>query len=282
MIWLIIVLVIVLLAAAAWLFCIAPASPRGDFSRLAAYDYAHRGLHDKDAGVPENSLAAFRDAVKAGYGIEWDLQLTKDKKVVVHHDRSLKRLCGADVSIGDLTYKELQNYRLYGTEERTPLFTEALSVVSGKTPLIIELKGYDDPELLCPLVWEILKDYKGDYCIESFQPKIVAWFRRHHPHVLRGQLMGHFTAEEFKGKGGALAAFFARNLFSNVLTRPHFEAYDLHFRSNFSLRTACGLLNMQEVSWTIHSAEEYSVCKNAGALCIFEHIRPVISDGREH
>lgn len=282
MLWFIILLVIVLLAAGAWLFCIAPASPRGDFSRLAAYDYAHRGLHDKDAGVPENSLAAFRDAVKAGYGIEWDLQLTKDKKVVVHHDRSLKRLCGADVSIGDLTYSELQSYRLCGTGERIPLFTEALSVVSGKTPLIIELKGYDDPELLCPLVWEILKDYKGDYCIESFEPKIAAWFRRHHPHVLRGQLSMVFPAKIMAGKGGALAAFCMTYLLTNVQTRPHFAAHDLHTRSNPSLRATCGLLGMQEVSWTIRTAEEYSLCKNAGALCIFEHIRPVISDGREH
>ncbi len=274
---LIVILALAVLLTLAWLFCIAPAAPRGDFSALQAYDYAHRGLHEQDRSVPENSLAGFRAAVKAGYGIEWDLQLTKDKKVVVHHDRSLKRMCGADISIGDLTYKELRQYRLLDTEERIPLFSEALKVVGGKTPLIIELKGYDDADMLCPLVWEILKDYRGDYCIESFDPRIVAWFRKYHPHVLRGQLMGHFTGKEPEFNS-AIKAFFARNLWTNVWTRPHFEAYDLHFRQNPSHRVACDRLKMQEVSWTIRSAEEYRICKSAGALCIFEFIRPEITD----
>ena len=84
-----ILLALIVLFTAAWLFCIAPARPRGNFYKLLRFDYAHRGLHEKDLSVPENSLAAFRAAVRAGYGIEWDLQLTRDKKVVVHHDRSL-------------------------------------------------------------------------------------------------------------------------------------------------------------------------------------------------
>ena len=168
MIWgILIVLIVVCLGFLAWLFCIAPASPRGDFAEMKKYDYAHRGLHEKDLSVPENSMAGFKAAVEAGYGIEFDLQLTKDKKVVVHHDRSLKRVCGADVSIGDLTYKELQQYRLQNTEERVPLFSDVLALVDGRTPLIIELKHYDDADLLCPLVWELLRNYKGPYCVES-------------------------------------------------------------------------------------------------------------------
>ena len=148
-------------------------------------------------------------------------------------------------------------------------------------PLIIELKSYDPVEILCPLVWEILKDYKGEYCIESFDPKIVAWFKKYHPHILRGQLMMHFTGKEPEFKSG-IKAFFARNLWTNVISRPHFEAYDLHARGNISHRIACKLMKMQEASWTIRSAEEYRLCKSAGALCIFEYIRPEISDGHEH
>ena len=276
-----ILLALIVFFTAAWLFCIAPARPRGNFYKLLRFDYAHRGLHEKDLSVPENSLAAFRAAVRAGYGIEWDLQLTRDKKVVVHHDRSLKRVCGADISIGDLSYKQLKEYRLHKTNERIPLFSEALTVVGGKVPLIIELKSYDPVDILCPLVWEILKDYKGEYCIESFDPKIVAWFRTYHPHVLRGQLMAHFTGKEPEFNSG-FKAFFARNLWTNVVSRPHFEAYDLHARNNISHRIACGLMKMQEASWTIRTAEEYRLCKSAGALCIFEYIRPEISDGHEH
>ena len=225
-------------------------------------------------------MAGFKAAVEAGYGIEFDLQLTKDKKVVVHHDRSLKRVCGADVSIGDLTYKKLQQYRLQNTEERVPLFSDVLALVDGRTPLIIELKHYDDADLLCPLVWELLRNYKGPYCVESFDPYIVRWFRKNHPYVLRGQLMGHFEGKDEECKG-FFRALFWRNLWTNVLTRPHFEAYDVHFRNNISHRIACDKMKMQEVNWTLRTAEEYKVCKNAGALCIFEFIRPEITDEDE-
>lgn len=275
-----IILAIALIFVLLWLFCIAPASPRGDFSVLKQYDYAHRGLHEDDFSVPENSLAAFRAAVKAGYGIEWDLQLTKDKKVVVHHDRSILRTCGTDISIGDLTYKELMQYPLYNTKEHIPLFTEALEIVGGRVPLIIELKGYDSIDMLCSLVWEILKDYAGPYCIESFDPRIVRWFKKYHPYVLRGQLMAKFTGKE-KEVGNAFNAILARNLWTNFLTRPHFEAYDLHARQNISHRFACDRLKMQEASWTIRTAKDYEICKNAGALCIFEHIRPEVIDDPE-
>ena len=254
MIWgILIVLIVVCLGFLAWLFCIAPASPRGDFAEMKKYDYAHRGLHEKDLSVPENSMAGFKAAVEAGYGIEFDLQLTKDKKVVVHHDRSLKRV---------------------------PLFSDVLALVDGRTPLIIELKHYDDADLLCPLVWELLRNYKGPYCVESFDPYIVRWFRKNHPYVLRGQLMGHFEGKDEECKG-FFRALFWRNLWTNVLTRPHFEAYDVHFRNNISHRIACDKMKMQEVNWTLRTAEEYKVCKNAGALCIFEFIRPEITDEDE-
>ena len=79
-----IVLIVVCLGFLAWLFCIAPASPRGDFAEMKKYDYAHRGLHEKDLSVPENSMAGFKAAVEAGYGIEFDLQLTKDKNCLLY------------------------------------------------------------------------------------------------------------------------------------------------------------------------------------------------------
>lgn len=151
---------------------------------------------------------------------------------------------------------------------------------TGRTPLIIELKHYDDADLLCPLVWELLRNYKGPYCVESFDPYIVQWFRKNHPYVLRGQLMGHFEGKDEECKG-FFRALFWRNLWTNVLTRPHFEAYDVHFRNNISHRIACDKMKMQEVNWTLRTAEEYKVCKNAGALCIFEFIRPEITDEDE-
>ena len=112
-----------------WLWAIAPSLPRADFSAFHRFDYAHRGLHDKDKGVPENSLMAFDLAVRGGFGMEFDLQLTRDGQVVVHHDRSIARTCGVDKNIDEMTYEELSGYRLLGTEERVPRFTEVLELV---------------------------------------------------------------------------------------------------------------------------------------------------------
>ena len=100
MIVLLILLLVLALCVLLWLWAIAPQLPRADFSAFLKYDYAHRGLHDKDNGVPENSLKAFSLAAVCGFGMELDLQLTKDNRVVVHHDDSILRTCGVDNDLG--------------------------------------------------------------------------------------------------------------------------------------------------------------------------------------
>ena len=263
---LLVILAIVIVVVLLWLWAIAPQLPRADFSAFAAYDYAHRGLHDKDKGVPENSLKAFDLAVRGGFGMEFDLQLTKDGQVVVHHDLTIQRTCGVDRNINEMTYEELSGYRLFGTEERIPLFTEVLKLVNGRTPLIIELKSYDRQEELCQKTVDLLKGYSGLYCVESFDPRIVRWFREHQPQVVRGQLMCRKPQQDMS----ALADFVGRNLLTNFYTRPHFEAYDFRTRSNGSLKAARRVFGMQEVSWTLRSLEDYRVAKGEGCLCISE------------
>lgn len=273
MIFLIVLLSLLILLLCCWLFAIAPG--RGaDFAPFARYDYAHRGLHHKESGVPENSLKAFARAVESGFGMEFDLQLTRDKRVVVHHDPSILRSCGVDRKIADMSLEELQEYRLFGSDQCVPLFSDLLKVVRGSTPLIIELKGYQSAEELCPLVMAELEGYEGLYCVESFDPRIVRWFKEHYPNIVRGQLMERLE------KGGAqqltaAQAFFGRHLCTNWLTRPHFEAYDFHNREKPSLPAARRLFGMQEVSWTIRSPEDFQKAKAMGNLVIFEGFVPL-------
>lgn len=104
-------------------------------------NYAHRGLYSKDQSIPENSLPAFKAAAGAGYGVELDVQLSKDGHVMVFHDDSLKRMCGKDGNIWDYTLDELRGFSLAGTGERIPLFSEALEALKENAgPLIVELK----------------------------------------------------------------------------------------------------------------------------------------------
>lgn len=271
MLWLILIILLLILFAA-WLWLIAPQmGHKPSFTAFTGFDYAHRGLHDIDGGIPENSLAALRLAEERGYGMEFDLQLTKDKQVVIHHDPTLKRSCGEDVTIAETDYGQLEKYRLFGTGERVPLFSQLLSELKGRTPLIIELKGYNDPAELCQLTMKELEGYKGPYCVESFDPRIVAWFRENRPDVVRGQLMCRFK----KGDEdmSAPAAFCATHMLTNFHTRPNFEAYDIATRDIPSM--ALGrLLGMQEVSWTVRTEDDYIKAKSLGSLIIFEHIRP--------
>ncbi|WP_099204709.1 glycerophosphodiester phosphodiesterase family protein [Scatolibacter rhodanostii] len=268
---------VVLIAAicviiAFWLWAIAPnVEHRGFLQKLAKFDYAHRGLHNNKNGIPENSLKAFRLAAESGFGIELDVQLTKDNQVVVHHDADLRKSGKVNKKISELTFAELQAFSLFNTEEQIPLFSETLKAVGSRVPIIVEIKAYNNPEIICPLVAKILQDYTGLYCIESFDPRIVRWFRQNRPNVVRGQLMGKLIPSN---ELSAFGAFAGMNMLTNFLTRPDFEAYDFIFRNNISLRLAKTLLGMQEVSWTLRNPEDYAIAKNDGAICIFEGFVP--------
>ena len=83
-----------------YLYMIMPNTSRR--SKILPYlkrDYAHRGLHDSSRLIPENSMLAFREAVKQNLAIELDIHLTRDGKVVVFHDESLKRICNAEGTV---------------------------------------------------------------------------------------------------------------------------------------------------------------------------------------
>lgn len=185
-------------------------------------NFAHRGLHTEDKSVPENSMEAFRQAKDAGYGIELDLQLSKDGELVVFHDDTLSRVCGADVRVDELDAAELKEHRLCGSDEHIPLFGEVLELVGGSVPLIVELKNGRRNRELCEKAHALLSGYKGDYCIESFNPFIVAWFRRNAAEVLRGQLATVYRDYEGVKKP---TAFILSRCLMNLVSRPQFIAY---------------------------------------------------------
>ena len=136
-----IIATVLLLLIAVYLFVLAPRmTGKPDVSSLMGWYYAHRGLHDNKGDAPENSLAAIRNAVEKGYGIEFDVQLTRDRIPVVFHDETLKRVCGAEGNVRDYTYEELQAFPLLASQERIPLLADVLAAVDGRVPLIIEIK----------------------------------------------------------------------------------------------------------------------------------------------
>lgn len=255
------------------LLLIAPASStKKQRSPFQNKNIAHRGLHSKDQVVPENSLAAFANAVKSGYGIELDLQLSKDKKLVVFHDDNLKRVCGVDKRVDELTYEELKKLSLFQSNEYIPLFSEVLHLVNGSVPLIVELKNGKSNRKLCEVTYSMLKSYHGDYCIESFQPMIVAWFRKHASEILRGQLSAPIN--EFKGELKPYEAFILSHLLSNAIARPQFIAYRKG-RHSFYV-SLCYALGAMRVVWTVRPEDDINKIESKNDTVIFEFYTPDI------
>ena len=240
--------------------------------KLAAPFYgrniAHRGLHSMDRQVPENSLPAFRAAADAGYGVELDLQMTKDGQIVVYHDDNLKRVCGVEGRIEDMSFGQLRELTLFESNERIPLFSEVLDIIAGRVPMIVELKNSERNRELCEATLELLQAYNGDYCVESFNPAIVAWFRFHAPDILRGQLSS--VPQELRDHAGCIKAFLVGNLLTNFITRPHFVAYGLK-KKPLAVRL-CERLGAMKVCWTSLDPKQES--KND--VVIFQYYHPAV------
>ncbi len=254
--------------------------------------YAHRGLHDNESDAPENSMAAFRKAVDAGYGIECDVQLTKDGVPVIFHDFTLARIArypeneipadaivNPDGSLGvkgkviDYTYEELLNFHLLGSDEKIPKFEEFLAMVNGKIPLIVELKIEYKDISVCPKVDELLSNYKGVYCIESFNPLGVYWYKKNRPLVFRGQLSDAFhrdKPEEFKGP----LYFVLTNLLLNFLTRPDFVAFNHKYSECLSRRLCRSLYGNVAAAWTIKSEADLERARKRFDIFIFDSFIP--------
>lgn len=133
---------------------------------------AHRGVHN-NKDIPENSMKAFKGALDKKYGIEFDIELTKDDVLIIHHDDSLKRMTGIDKNSEELTYEEISKLRLLDTDEAIPTFKELLDLVDGKVFLDIEIKTTKQVKKVVELVLKELEDYKGSLSLKSFDPSIV-------------------------------------------------------------------------------------------------------------
>lgn len=255
-------------AAALVVFLLGPGHARSAAKApFAGRNIAHRGLFEKDQSVPENSLAAFRLAADAGYGIELDVQFSRDGEVVVFHDDALGRVCGVDSRVDALDFTELRALSLCQSDEHIPLFTEVLELVNGRVPIVVELKNGPRNKELCRRTMEILSSYQGDFCVESFNPFIVAWFRFHAPHVLRGQLSQPPKAYAGEGVSRLTGAILGRVLL-DFIARPHFIAYRIGPKP-LSVRFAEALGAMR-FAWTAH---DESAERDFDAV-IFEHYRP--------
>jgi glycerophosphoryl diester phosphodiesterase len=232
---------------------------------LTSFAIAHRGLHEK---FPENSLSAFRAAIEGGYAIETDVRLTKDEKLVLMHDDNLKRMCGIDKPVAECTLKQLSTLRLSGSDEKIPTLSELLQLVNGRVPLLIEIKtmqGFDSKAYIQSIA-NAMKDYSGEYAVQSFYPFYIRTYKKLCPNVPGGVLaISTTTREDFHNAPlWKLQAYLVRHMSFNFYVKPDFVSYcasDLPRRATDRFK---GI----RLAWTIRSTEE--------ELRIFPHVDNII------
>ncbi len=232
--------------------------------------YAHRGLHDEN--VPENSMAAFERAVEHGFGIELDVRLSSDGKLVVFHDDDLKRMVGVHGSTADYTAVELAGMSLLDTEEGIPLLKEVLKMVDGRVPLLIEIKEKAEEKDVAEALAMLLRSYDGPYIVESFNPTSLHRFAKVLPHVPRGIL----SQKYMKYVEYRTPVYFALEfLLLNRVCRPSFVAFHKnHTKRNLSFKLA-RLMGAATFAWTVKSPEEEKEALKAGFdTVIFEGYIP--------
>jgi len=234
---------------------------------------AHRALHDIKAGRPENSPAAFRAAIAAGYGIECDIQPSADGVPMVFHDYDMKRLTGIPGRIRSRSAAELRAIRLLGGEDGIPTLAEMLTLVAGRVPLLIEIKDQDGAMgpgvgALEDAVAAALRDYSGPVAVMSFNPHSVAAFARAAPGIPRGLTTSAYSADDWP--------LLTPPIRDRLREIPDYDAVSASFVSHEARdlsRPRVAALKAQGAGvlcWTIRSAEAEAEARRIAENVTFE------------
>ena len=269
MLWLWITLGALAVVLAVYLFLVAPSFRKcGEFPR----GYAHRGLWNEK--LPENSIAAFKNAIDNGFAFETDVQLTKDKVPIIHHDETLERMCGKAVKISDLTYKELSEYKLLSTDEKIPTLKEVLDLTDGKVGILLELKGESYNTELCDVIAPIIKAYQGEMVIESFNPLLLKRMRQLLPDMRYGQLVTGIKAKPNMGFAETMRCAVLAGLLTNFISRPDFIAFNEKHARGLGLFITTKIFGTKRCAWTVRTEQNFNRHLKKKTTPIFEGIVP--------
>lgn len=244
-------------------------STPGSASWVTTRPIAHRGLHATDA--PENTLPAFEAAARAGYPIELDVHMLPDGTVVVFHDDDLLRAAQLPRPLAEETGLSIREHRLFGTSHGIPSLSEVLELVAGRVPVLVEIKNRHDQQGVEQAVFQQLVRYHGELAVQSFNPFAVAWFARHAPHILRGQLAGPLEDDEGLT---AFQRFATRRLLSALWSRPHFINYDLRGLPDAWVQNVARMAGLPLLCWTVRSPVDKNKADKLGANYVFDDLRP--------
>ena len=260
---------------AAWAYAVKPRLfDKPDLSEIRRYDYARGGRHDRKQQIPENSIPAFRAAIDHGYGIRLDVRLCRDGEPVVFRDSRLFRMCGADGTVENSTLEELRTLKLDGTREGIPTLQEALDEIDAKVPVLICLHTEENNcDSLASQACAVCDTYEGVFAIESDDPRVLRWFRKHRKEYIRGNVVDgrRRTGDDLPH---LLWDFFRFSMLMNFLTEPDYVSVSLDSRFNPSLWICRAVYRIQRMDFTVRTMEEYEAVRTGGRIAVFEEIEP--------
>jgi glycerophosphoryl diester phosphodiesterase len=201
--------------------------------------------------------------------IELDVQFTADDGLMVFHDESLERLTGVKRDIRECTRDDLRCLKILDSDYHIPRLDEVLDFVGGQVPLLIELKNKKRVGQLERKLASILKNYKGNYALQSFNPASMGWFAREAPHILRGQLSCSFEKDTMP----AYKKFMLKNLMFNFISKPDFISYDIHSLPQWII-TRMKKHGKVIIGWTARNRDEYEIALQYCDNIIFEGFLP--------
>ncbi|GHC62142.1 glycerophosphodiester phosphodiesterase [Limoniibacter endophyticus] len=224
---------------------------------------AHRGLHDLNRNVWENTLSSSERAIEAGYAIECDVILSSDGVAIVHHDLDLKRLTGQSGFVWQRTADEFSALRVGGTDDHPPRLSELLDLVSGRVPLIVEIKGAPGHDAgLVASVANDLTAYDGEVAVMSFDHWIIRDFGCIPQHIPRGLTAMGMKQQEMEAH------------FSMLAHDIDFVSYHVQQLSNPFLRFCREKLSMPIISWTVRDQETAAISAKSADQITFEGFVP--------
>lgn len=229
---------------------------------------AHRGLHNEQ--FPENSLGSFENAILHDYAIELDVHIIADGTVVVFHDKKLDRMTNKDGYVSSLVKENLKEHKLKNTNYTIPTLEETLKLIDGKTPILIEIKNPGKIGALEKAVISLLKDYTGEFAVQSFNPLSLYYFYQNAPHILRGQLSGTLKDSDLS----RTKKFFLRKMhFNKKFSKPNFISYEWTALPNKSVKK---YKHLPLIAWYVKNQEEYNKVMPHCDNIIFENFFPKI------
>jgi glycerophosphoryl diester phosphodiesterase len=242
---------------------------------LIARPFAHRGLHDSERGVIENTPSAVRAAIAANYGIEVDVQITADGEAMVHHDDVLGRLTEGEGRLDQFTAAELKRVPFRGTADRMMTLGELCDLVGGRITILVELKSrFDGDGRLPARVAEVLGGYRGPVAPMSFDPGQLKVLQQKGPQLVRGIIAAKYRPHPYWDLMPAWMRLGMGYLVTGLTAQPQFVAYAVADLPALAPLFARHVLSMPLLTWAVRTQSERQRAARWADQMIFEGFRP--------